>query len=114
MAAERDELARRVAAYRGDRPLRVAGRTVLLVDDGVATGATARASLQALRAQGAGRLVLATPIAAPDRLAALADDADEVVALVTPRNFGAVGRWYGDFRQVSDEEVRAVLSAYVL
>jgi putative phosphoribosyl transferase len=113
VAAERDELVRRVSAFRGDRPLRVAGRAVLLVDDGVATGATARASLQALRAQGATRLVLAAPVAAPDRVAALAADADDVVALLMPRDFGAVGRWYGDFRQVTDDEVRAVLSSYV-
>ena len=113
VAAEREELARRVSAYRGERPLRVRGRTVVLVDDGVATGATARAALRALRSQGAARLVLATPVAAPDRLAVLASDADEVVALMTPASFGAVGQWYGDFRQVTDDEVCAVLAAYV-
>jgi putative phosphoribosyl transferase len=112
VTAERDELARRVAAYRGDRALEVRGRTVLLVDDGLATGATARAALRALRAQQASRLVLAVPVASPDRLAAVAADADDVVALLTPQSFTAVGRWYGDFRQVSDDAVREVLSAY--
>jgi putative phosphoribosyl transferase len=112
VAAERQEVARRVATYRGDRALSVRGRTVLLVDDGLATGATARAALRALRAREAGRLVLAVPVAAPDRLAAVATDADDVVALLTPASFAAVGRWYGDFRQVPDDAVREVLSAY--
>jgi predicted phosphoribosyltransferase len=105
---ERAELARREAAYRGDRPPpELAGRTALLVDDGVATGATASAALRAVRALGPARVVLAAPVV-PVRLD-LSPEADGVVALATPNPFGAVSGHYVDFRETTDEEVRAAL-----
>jgi len=107
VAAEREELTRREQAYRGDRPpLDAAGRLAIVVDDGLATGATARAALRAVRAQGPSRLVLAVPVAPPD---AVAGDADELVALARPWPFGSVGRFYRDFAPTTDEEVRALL-----
>jgi putative phosphoribosyl transferase len=109
VAAERDELARRVATYRCNRAAPdVQDRVVVVVDDGVATGATARAALHVVRDQGAARLLLAVPVAAPESLATFAD-ADEVIALVVPRQFVSVGRWYDDFAQLSDDDVRRAL-----
>ncbi|WP_313076030.1 phosphoribosyltransferase [Melaminivora sp.] len=106
---ERAELQRRERLYRGDRPLPdLAGRTVILVDDGIATGATLRAAAQAVRAQSPARLVLAAPVGAADVCRALRDCADEVVCPRTPEPFHAVGAWYEDFPQVSDEEVQAL------
>lgn len=108
--AERDELARRVRDYRGDRPLPdIEGRTVILVDDGLATGVTARAALEALRTHHPGRLVLAVPVAAPATAQAMTQRADEVVVLHTPDGFAAVGQWYADFTQTSDETVQELL-----
>ncbi len=109
-AAEEDELGRREQAYRGSRaPPDVAGRTVILVDDGLATGATMRAAAAVIRAQGPKRLVVAVPVAPAPTCEALGDVADEVICLATPENFRAVGEWYEDFSQTSDEEVRRLL-----
>lgn len=107
---ERRELERRQQAYRGDRPLpQIAGRCVILVDDGLATGSTMRAAVRALRQQGPGRMVVAVPVAPPETCQVLRQEVDEVVCLMTPRAFGGVGRWYEDFSQISDEEVRWLL-----
>ena len=111
-ADERQELARREALYRGDEPaLSATGRTVILVDDGVATGATMLVALHALRQLGAGRLVVAAPVGAPDSLERLEQAADEVVCLARPPYLVSVGQWYDDFSQTSDAEVRALLDA---
>ena len=110
---EERELERRVAAYRGDHEaLEVEGKIVIVVDDGVATGATMRAGLQALRARGAARIVAAAPVGAEESVAALANDADEVVVLQTPAWFRAVGQWYENFGQTTDDEVREVLAQH--
>lgn len=110
-ATEERELRRRVSAYRGGHEaLAVEDKIVLLVDDGVATGATMRAGLQALKAAGAARVIAASPVGAADSVAALEDDADEVVVLQTPEWFSAVGQWYEDFGQATDEEVRGILA----
>jgi len=112
--SEERELERRVQIYRGGRdPLPVADRTVIVVDDGVATGATMRAGLQALRARGATLVIAAAPVGAADSVEALRDDADEVVVLETPAWFSAVGQWYENFGQTTDEEVRACLEEEV-
>ncbi len=104
------ELDRRVRLYRGDRPLTpVDGRTVVIVDDGLATGGTAGAAVQVVRARGARRIVLAVPGAPPATVRELEAEADEVVSLLTPDRFGAVGLWYEDFAQTSDDEVAALL-----
>ena len=107
---EAEELNRRVAVYRvhGDQ-VPVEGRTVVVVDDGLATGYTARAALRVLRRRGAARLILAVPVSARDTARELEEEADEVVALETPFGFGAVGQWYADFRQTSDDEVHRLL-----
>ena len=109
--AEEAELARQARRFRAHRPrLPLRGRTVIVVDDGIATGATAAAACQVVRAQGAARVVLAVPVAPPDSLDSLRAEADEVVCLATPRAFRAVGEWYEDFSQTSDEEVAALLA----
>ena len=87
------------------------GRTAVVVDDGIATGSTARAACQVVRASGAHRVVLAAPVASPDSVNALKDVADEVVCVATPAHFTAVGQWYDDFAAVTDEEVAALLEA---
>lgn len=87
----------------------VAGHTAIIVDDGIATGATVKAAILAVRRQGASRVVVATPVAPPDVVAALAGLADEVVAVATPTPFRAIGRFYDDFRQVEDTEVTEML-----
>ncbi|MGW6784571.1 phosphoribosyltransferase family protein [Streptomyces sp. NPDC054987] len=109
--AEEAELARQARRFRGDRP-RVAldERTVIVVDDGIATGATAAAACEVVRAQGAARVVLAVPVAPPDAVARLRGAADEVVCLSSPPAFRAVGEWYQDFSQTSDEEVVSLLA----
>jgi putative phosphoribosyl transferase len=105
------ELRRREAAYRDGRPaLPVTGRSVVLVDDGLATGATMRAAVVAVRRQDPARVVVAVPIASPTALEALAAEADETVCLSAPRGFRAVGQGYEDFGQTVDEEVRRALA----
>ncbi|MFI8993189.1 phosphoribosyltransferase [Streptomyces sp. NPDC053542] len=112
VARERTELHRREDLYRGKRPEAVlTGRTVILVDDGLATGMTATAALRNLRRRGPARVVLAVPVASPTTAAALAEEADDVVCLSKPPDFRAVGEWYEDFTQVSDEHVIASLRA---
>lgn len=109
-ARESGELLRREQRYRAGRPpLDVKGRTVLLVDDGIATGATLRAALLALRPMGPAALVIAVPVAPPSTLRELARDADGAVCLRPVENLLAVGCWYDDFRQTTDEEVQAWL-----
>jgi predicted phosphoribosyltransferase len=112
VARETEELRRRVVAYRGARPLTdLAGRTAIVVDDGVATGVTDTAALRAVRRLRPRRLVLAVPVCAPDSAARLREEADEVVCLSEPPLLYGVGQWYRDFSQVSDEEVIAALGA---
>lgn len=107
---ERAELRRRVQVYRGGRPPPdVAGRPVILVDDGLATGVTARAALRSLQARLAGRTVLAVPVAAPASMAALCDEADDLIALAAPASFRAVGEWYSTFPQLTDSDVLDLL-----
>jgi putative phosphoribosyl transferase len=104
--SERAELERRATRFRGSRPRTpVVGRTVVVVDDGIATGSTARAACQVARAHGAFRVILAVPIAPRSSLGLLVDVADELVCLATPEPFYAVGQFYRDFSQTSDEEV---------
>ncbi|HLU65723.1 MAG TPA: phosphoribosyltransferase [Kofleriaceae bacterium] len=109
---EQMELERRVARFRrGAPPPDVRGRTVIVVDDGIATGGTTRAAIEGLRARGAGRVVLAVPVASPDVIDRFRSVADEVVCLAMPRHLMAIGAWYDDFRQVSDEQVLDLLEA---
>jgi len=109
---ERAELQRRARRFRGDAPHeRLAGRTAVIVDDGIATGSTARAACQVARVLGAARVLLAVPVAPPGTDAAMAGDADEMICLETPERFFAIGEWYEDFSQTSDEEVIALLRA---
>lgn len=110
-ARERAEVERRATSFRpADRRVGLSGRTVIVVDDGIATGATARAALQVARAQGAARVVLAVPVAAAESLAEMAVDADEIVTVLTPSDLGSVGYWYRNFDQVEDDEVRRLLA----
>lgn len=107
---ELTELERRERVYRGDRPpVQVTGRTVVLVDDGLATGATLRAAVVAVRTLGPGRIIVAVPVGAPESARLLGELADEVVCLYSPESFGAVGAYYTDFRQTTDDEVRRLL-----
>jgi len=110
-AREREELARRERLYRGNRaPVDVRGRTVILVDDGLATGATMHAAIRALRQQQPARIVVAVPTASPETCDELKRVVDEVVCATTPDPFYAVGLWYEDFSQTTDEEVRELLA----
>ncbi len=104
------EIRRRRAAYLGGRaPVDVAGHTAILVDDGLATGTTMRAGVEAVRARGATKVVVAVPVAPPDAARALGEVADEVVCLETPAAFGAVGAFYDDFHQLDDREVEQLM-----
>ena len=106
------ELERREREYRPGRPApQLQGKTVILVDDGLATGSTMRAAVQAARAQRPARIVVAVPVGAPETCRELAAIADEVVCARTPQPFSAVGQWYRDFSQTTDDEVRALLEA---
>jgi putative phosphoribosyl transferase len=110
-AGEEKELQRRISVYRGSHePLVLKDRTVIVVDDGVATGATMRAGLQAVKAMGAAKVIAAFPVGASDSVAGLEEDADEVVVLETPAWFSAVGEWYEDFRPTTDEDVQRLLA----
>jgi predicted phosphoribosyltransferase len=109
-ARERTELARRERAYRGDGPpLSVAGRTVILIDDGLATGATMKAAVAGLRKLKPKEIIVAVPVGAQESCAEIGELVDEIVCLATPAPFWGVGNWYDDFSQTSDEEVRALL-----
>jgi putative phosphoribosyl transferase len=109
-AREERELTRREGAYRGDRkPLPVSGRVAILVDDGLATGASMRAAAAALRQLGPARIVVAVPVGAAETCAEFRALADEVVCAETPEPFWAVGNWYDDFSQTTDDEVRELL-----
>jgi predicted phosphoribosyltransferase len=111
MVRERLELERRDRLYRGGRSLpALKGRTVILVDDGLATGATMEAAVHALRQMTDGSIVVAAPVGAPDTCRRLREIADEVICVATPTTFDAVGLWYEDFSQTTDEEVRSLLS----
>lgn len=110
IADESHELERRVQRYRGGRPPpEVKGRTVILVDDGLATGGTARAAIRALQHFGAGRIILAVPVAASQTAEQLRDEVDALVAAQEPSNLWAIGNWYEDFHQMTDEEVLVLL-----
>jgi putative phosphoribosyl transferase len=110
-AREQQELERRERAYRGARPPpEVRGRTVIVVDDGLATGASMQAAIAALRRLAPARIVVAVPAAAPDTCEQMRALADDVVCAITPEPFQAVGLWYQDFSQTSDAEVRALLA----
>jgi putative phosphoribosyl transferase len=109
--AEEAELDRRVRIYRGGNPLSpVAGRCVIVVDDGLATGATARAALRSLRAAQAAHLILAVPVAPPSSVTSMHAEADQVIVLVSPGRFSSVGEWYLAFGQLSDADVLALLT----
>jgi len=108
--AKRREVEERVRTFRGDRPAPVVrDRTVLLIDDGIATGGTVRAAIASIRAQHPKKLVLAVPVASPDTVRALLPEVERVVSLLTPPNLYAIGLWYEDFTQVADEEVVELL-----
>jgi predicted phosphoribosyltransferase len=109
-ARERIELDRREKLYRDDRPPpELRDRTVILVDDGLATGATMRAAVSALRQRGVARIVIAVPVGAPETCRALEGDVDEMICTISPGDFQAVGQFYEDFSQTSDDEVRELL-----
>lgn len=111
IAREQMELTRREVLYRGDRaPLELSGRTVILVDDGLATGSTMRAAVRAVRRRGPGSIVVAVPTAAPSTCEEFQTIADECICTITPEPFRAVGLWYQNFEQTSDEEVIDLLA----
>ena len=108
---ESAELQRRERAYRDDRPPpQLEGKTVILVDDGLATGASMRAAAQAVRKHNPARVVVAVPVAAPETCEQLREEVDDTICAITPRSFTAVGVWYEDFSQTTDDEVRELLA----
>lgn len=110
VARETQELQRRSEAYRGSRPFpNLVGQRIILVDDGLATGATMQAAVKAAKQQKPQRIIVAVPVAPPDAVAALQARVDEVVCLIKPEMLMAIGQWYQDFSQTSDEEVLALL-----
>lgn len=112
-ARELKELQRRDRAYRGDRPPpEIRDRTVILVDDGIATGSTVRAAIAVLKPQHPARLIVAIPVAPPQTCAEIKAEVDELVCLLSPPDFYAIGVWYDNFSQTTDEEVRSLLSNY--
>ncbi len=112
-AREAETLTARRRAYLEDRArVPLEGRHVIVVDDGIATGATARAAIRAARAAGAASVTVATPVAPPDTVAALREEADEVIAVRTPESFMGISQFYLDFHQLDDEEVKATLRAF--
>lgn len=112
VATERTEAQRRLTTYRGDQsPRDLKGKTVILVDDGIATGLTMRAAIATIRCEGASRIVLTVPVAAADSIAKLRREVDEVVCLHAPQWFGAVGAFYDAFEQTTDDEVVALLTS---
>lgn len=111
ISGERTELERREREYRGDRPpLDVKGKTVILIDDGLATGASMHAAVQAVRALGPAAIVIAVPAAAPSTCYRLRTFVDDIVCVITPEPFYAVSAWYDDFSQTTDEEVASLMS----
>jgi putative phosphoribosyl transferase len=113
-AVELAELRRRELAYRGERPpVDIARRTVLVIDDGLATGATMRAAVRAVRMRAPARVVVAVPVAAAETCAALGPDVDDVVCALLPTDFRSVGGWYDDFSPTTDDEVRRCVTSFV-
>ena len=109
---EERELARRDLAYRQGRPFpSIRGQTVILVDDGIATGSTVRAGMEALRRQHAARIILATPVIAASTFEELRREADEVVAVLIPESFYGVGQWYEDFSPTTDQDVQHLMAS---
>ena len=109
-AREQKEIERREHAYRGDRPKpEIRGRTIIIVDDGLATGATMRAAVRALRVQSPSTIIVAVPTGAPDTCEELQKEADDAICLTKPYPFFSIGSWYDDFSQTTDEEVKSIL-----
>jgi predicted phosphoribosyltransferase len=112
-ARERDELLRREEKFRGDSPpLSLAGKAVILVDDGIATGASLLAGIRAVRTMAPAKLIVAVPVAPAETCERLADEVDEIVCVATPEPFGAVGQFYDDFSEVHDEDVIRLLAEH--
>lgn len=110
-AREAEEIRSRMRKYRGDRPYpELEGKTVVIVDDGIATGSTVRAAVKSVRKRGAAEVIIAAPVAPPDTVKELSQVADRVVCLSTPSSFYAIGEFYEEFEQVEDETVRRLMS----
>lgn len=110
---EKQELARRLTLYRkGKNPAKIAGKTVILVDDGLATGVSAQAAIKYLKKRKVAKIILAVPVCARETFDLLKDKVDELVCIYTPEDFGAVGSWYQNFQQVGDKEVVEILKGF--